>query len=335
MNPLTLALLNLVLRIKLGRARPPRQPPSGSPVTLPPDRLKIAAVQWNAEPVAAVEDWTQRIERLFEEASRSHCHLLVFPEYLPLSLLGAIMPDGVSAGTLTDAAVQSWLRSLGPVTYRFWHRWMAALSRKYQMVTVAGSGLMIQNGRLLNAAVIFDKDGRERVCQPKWHILPDEARWGISPGDAGPAEPMQPWGLTAVVCNDATYYESFRMAAQAGARVVAVPIADPEARYTEGKGRRGCFSRVQDVPMVGIVAASTGRLFGMRLTGKAGIYLPAEMTPDGSGVLAESELPAGEGLVSAVVSLSQLDEYRKRHDARFPVPPPEFLEALYQFEEDR
>ncbi len=332
-NAATRAGLALWLRLKLARdvPRPSSSPPK---TTLPTDRVKIAAVQWNADPVRRVQDWSERVQALFRQASRTHCHLLVFPEYLPLSLLGAVMPSTNAVNTLTDTTIRALLRSLAPATFRHWYRWMSALSRQYRIVTVAGSGLTVHRGQLVNVAVGFDADGVERMWQPKWHPLPDELRWGVAKGQPRPLDVLNPWGLCTMVCNDASYYESFRMAEALQVRIATVPIADPDPRYTEGKARRGCFSRVQDVPMVGVVAASTGRLFGLRLTGKAGIYLPAELTPDGTGVLAESSHPVGEGIVSAVVSLTQVEEFQRDYQARHPVPPPEFLEALYQFEED-
>ncbi|MCL5116717.1 MAG: hypothetical protein M1272_06170 [Firmicutes bacterium] len=335
MNPFTRLFMGVLLRAKLSRHAPPVGSPSDGALPLPQDRIKIGAVQWNAEPVRRVDEWTRRVEDLFREASRVHCHLLVFPEYLPLSLLGALMPDGTGAHTLTDATIQSVLRTTAPALQRFWLKWMSALSRQHHLVTVAGSGLMVRHGRLQNVAVIFDKDGQIIGQQPKLHVLPDETRWGIAAGDTLSQPSLPPWGVTSIVCNDATYFETFRMAAAQGARIIAVPIADPEARYTVGKARRGCFSQVQDVPMVGVVSAATGRLFGLRLSGKAGIYLPAELTPDGSGVLAESDLPIGEGLVSAVVSLNQLAAFQAERVARHPLPPEDFLQALYHVEEDR
>jgi predicted amidohydrolase len=331
-NGVTQLMLKAWLAWRL-RDEPPHSSPGSDPwAPMPVDRVKIGAVQWNATPVKRAQDWLDRVEHLFREAQRAHCHLLVFPEYIALSLLGVIMPEDQSAQVLTDETIRTLLRTLGPVTYRYWYRWMRWMSRQYRMVTVAGSALTVVRHQLVNATVIFNAEGEECLWQPKFHPMAAERRWGVSPGAERMARPYRPWGLTAVVCHDATYFETFRMAEALGARIVAVPIADPEVRYTEGKARRGCFSRVQDVPVIGVVAANTGQLFGVRLTGKAGIYVPAPLSFDGSGVLAESPHPHGEGLITAVISLSQLEAYRRQHEAQFPMPPASFLDALYQFE---
>lgn len=333
MNIATRLIVSALLRVKLARAgTPPAE--QKAPTPPPPDRIKIGAVQWLADPVGDVNRWTERVESLFQAARDAHCHLIVFPEYLPLSLLGLIVPETSGTHTLTDATIEGVLKAVAPPTSQFWLRWMAAFARKYGMAVVAGSGLVATRGRLYNQAVWLDPSGRVVGRQDKLHPLPQEQQWGIMPGIEGLVGPSPPWGLFAMVCHDATYFESFRMAVHRGANVIAVPIADPESRYTEGKARRGCFSAVQDVPSIGVVSAATGRLFGMRLTGKAGIYLPAPLTEDGSGIVAESAQPVGEGLVTGVVSLSRLKEYRRAHLERFPVPPPDYMDALYQSEED-
>ncbi len=333
MNIVTRSTMRGLLRLKLARAgTPPAE--QAAPTPLPPDRIKIGAVQWTADPVGDATGWTERVEALFQAARNAHCHLLVFPEYLPLSLLGLIVPETSGAHTLTDSTIEGVLKAIAPPTYQFWLTWMAAFARKYGLTVVAGSGLYVRRGRLFNQVVWIDARGRVLGRQAKLHPLPQEQQWGIRPGVDGLAEPSPPWGLFAMVCNDATYFETFRMATRRGAHLIAVPIADPDSRYTEGKARRGCFSAVQDVPCIGVVSAATGRLFGMRLTGKAGIYLPAPLTPDGSGILAESSQPVGEGLVTGVVSLSRLQEYRRAHLERFPVPPSDYMDALYQNEED-
>lgn len=334
MSPVSHHLAGALLRVKLARSAPPLLD-AAPRMPLPPDRIKIGAVQWDVSPVQRAEDWTRRLESIFQLAHDTHCHLLVFPEYMPVSLLGTIVPEGTGAHTLTDATVRALLRALGPITYRFWLRWMTALSRHYGLVTVAGSGLVVRQGRLLNEAVVVGPDGAVWSRQAKLHLMADEARWGIQPGDGPLSDPVAPWGLMPLVCNDATYFESFRMAAHKDTQIVAVPIADPDARYTVGKARRGCFSQVQDVPMVGVVGAATGRLFGLRLTGRAGIYLPAPLTADGSGVAAESLQAVGEGLTTAVVSLTRLRSYQGEHRARHPIPPADFMESLYHLEEDR
>lgn len=320
---------------RLHNDRPPVRAILTPSTALPADRVKIAAVQWNAEPVQTPQEWSIRIRQLFGQAAQSHCHLIVFPKYLPLSLLGCIMPANAAVSTFTDATIQTLLRSLAPSVFRHWHRWMAHLSRQYGMMCVAGTGLTVDGGRLINVAVAFNPDGTTALWQPQWHLRSDEVRWGVAPGSAQPPDVAAPWQLGVVVCHDANYFESFRMVEAGGARIVAVPTADPQARYVEGKARRGCFSRVQDVPMVGVVAASTGRLFGLRLTGKAGIYLPSDLTPDRTGVMAESPYPVGEGIVTAVVSIQELTDFRKRRRAETAALPAEFLDALYQFKGDR
>lgn len=333
MNPFTRLVLRALLDYKLARQQP--TPAAAAPLPpLPSDHVKVAAVQWDGSPVNHVDEWVKRLSEVFARASASRVHLIVFPEYLPLSLLGCIMPTTVGAHTLTDSSVGLLLRSLSPSINKFWIRWMSHFARQYRITTVAGTSLFLERGQLLNMALTFDLEGRECRRQAKWHLLPQEKSWGIASGSGRLTAPLNPLGLSTWVCNDASYFESFRLSEHQGARIVAVPIADPEARYTEGKARRGCFSRVQDVPFIGVVGALTGNLFGIRLTGKAGIYVPIEISPQGTGIIAESPTAVGEGLVIGSVSLKSLEDFRQQHHQQFPVPDAEFMNALYHVEED-
>jgi len=308
---------------------------AASMVSMPRDRVKIAAVQWSADPVLRPREWSSRVESLFRQAAEAHCHLIVFPEYVALSLLGVMGVGEATTASLTDSTIATLMKAFSNPLEEHWSAWMTAMARRYRLVTHAGSCLALTPGGVVNQALVIDGQGRRALRQSKWHPLPEERRWGVQQGAMELPTILAPWGLASLICNDATYFESFRIVAHQGAQIACVPIADPDPRYTEGKARRGCFSAVQDVPMVGVVAASTGRLFGLRLTGKAGIYLPAPLTSDGSGIAGESPRPVGEGLVTAVVSLNQLRDYQAIHSAQHPVPPSDFMDALYQFEEGR
>jgi predicted amidohydrolase len=202
---------------------------------------------------------------------------------------------------------------------------MQVLAQHYHILTVAGSGITEIRGTLFNQSVVISVEGAILAEQPKMHLFAFEQDWGISAGDLVRQEGT-PWNLYAIVCNDATYFESFRMVRHLGADLVAVPVADPEPNYSESKAMRGTWARVQETPVAGIVGAGTGSLFGFACTGKAGIYLPAELTPDGSGILAQSPTPLGEGLVSAVIDLETLHAFQQKTK----IMPPGPWHTLYQ-----
>lgn len=281
-------------------------------------RPRIGAVQFRLDPVESADAWQCRLAAIFQRAVEAHLDILVFPEDMPMPLLGVVRrwlpPSRIPPH---PAQVKAFLTVLSPIAYRHWRTVMQSLAGHFGILTVAGSGMTAQGGILYNQAVVISAGGEIIAEQPKMHVFAFERDWGVEPGpltrqDAGS------WPLYAVVCNDATYYETFRMVRHLGADLVAVPIADPEAQYSENKARRGTWARVQETPVCGIVGAGTGLLFGFPLSGKAGIYLPAELTGDGSGVLAESLDPYGEGLVTATVDLEALHDFQGN---RLHLPP--------------
>ncbi len=292
------------------------------------DRVRVAVVQFSLDPVVEPLLWLNRVTECFRQASAQQADIIVFGEDLASPLLGVLqrfVPKSATAGPLRD--LTPWLRALSPVAYQFWYRTMKVLSHRFGMTTVAGSAMTWHQGQLLNVGVTFDPTGREIAWQPKIHLLPMEVALGMTPGSDLQAQVLDPWPLVTLVCNDATFYESFRMARLQGALLVAVPIADPEPRYSVDKARRGTWARVQETPSAGLVGASTGNLFGIPLTGKAGIYVPRELTSDGSGVLVESEHHLGDQVSLGELDLSALADLQEK-SAPWPLTSP-WLDTVY------
>jgi predicted amidohydrolase len=306
---------SLWLRTVVGWARRaiswPR--PFDEPVTWTRSRFPVAAVQWRARPVARVEDFVEQVGGAVREARRLGAALLVFPEDLALQLLGLLTErvGGARPADLEPAAVGRRLAAWAPLVEPLYLEIMRAWAVAAGMAVVAGSSVgRSPTGPLNNRTWFIDPRGRLQGPQPKLHPIALERAWGIEPGRALMARP-EGWPVAAFVCNDATFFETYRMAEHLGAEVVAVPIADPDPHYTVAKARRGAWARSQETGLASVVAALTGELFGLSLTGKAGVYVPAGLTPDGSGVLAESPEPVGAGLVLATLDLDALERYRR------------------------
>lgn len=295
----------------------------------PTDLLTVAAVQWRLDPIEDLGSWIQRIDDMFREATRQGASLIVFPEEMTLSLFGLLLgtrtPDDIGDASL----IKSLLKALAPVAFDFWQLSMARMSRHYGIITVAGSGITVHQGRLLNVALTFGPDGSLWSRQPKLHLLSLEVLWGMEAGPGLVQQHLGPFGLMTLVCHDATYFESFRMLETRGALVAAVPVADPEAHYSEDKARRGTWARVQETPMLGVVSAGTGHVFGYDFTGRAGIYLPSPLTHESSGVVAESPEAMGEHLLVASADLRTLREYRVSRDRHLVIPSEAWHQRMY------
>lgn len=290
--------------------------------------VRVAVVQFTLDPVSEPLWWLDRITECFRQATEQRADIIVFGEDLASSLFGVLqrfLPQSATAGPLRD--LTPWLKALSPVAHRYWYRTMKILSQRFAITTVAGSAMTWHDRQLLNVGVTFDPAGREIAWQPKIHLLPMEVALGMSPGDDLRDQVLDPWPLITLVCNDATFYESFRMARLKGALLVAVPIADPEPHYSVDKARRGTWARVQETPSAGLVGASTGNLFGIPLTGKAGIYVPRALTPDGTGVLVESEHDTGDQVSVGCLDLAALADLQEK-SVPWPLTTP-WLDTVY------
>ena len=291
----------------------------GGPVAWRRDALVVAAVQWDMRPIASVADWTARLVLQCDQATRAGAALLVFPEYIGLSLMGLLSEHralrNASPQQLTPAEVGARLKAWAPTVVPLYRTVFSRLAAAYGVTVVAGSTLVEHGDRMENLAHVFGPDGRLLATQPKLHLLATEASWGVVPGTrlapiSGPI-PVQP-----VVCYDASFFETYRMARTHGAELIAVPIADPDPDYGEAKARRGAWARTQESGLVSVVGAGTGELYGTLFTGKAAVYAPMAETPAGDGVLAESPRPDGEGVVVATLDLDRLAAHREK----LPVP---------------
>lgn len=283
-------------------------------------QLVVAGVQWRMEPVRALDAWVDRLMAMLDEAHHLGAALVVFPEDMATPLLG-LLTERVgtpSAAQLSDAEVGERLRAWADAVAPVYRDIFGYLARLYGLVIVAGSQLATVRGRFHNQALVFGPDGRLVHRQPKLHPLPLERRWGVDPGTEWHRVPGVTLPLGVAVCHDASFFETFRLAAAQGVELMAIPIADPDPDWREAKARRGAWARTQESGLPTVVGAGTGSLYGLTLTGKAGVYVPRELTADGSGVRAESEHPVGEGLSAGVLDLEQLAAFRA--EARSGMP---------------
>lgn len=113
------------------------------------------------------------------------------------------------------------------------------------------------------------------------------------------------------VCMDATYFETFIMAAQKGAEIVILPIANME-EYNLWRALRGIWARVQESYVYGAKASLNGWIGGIHFTGKAGIFAPIDITENEDGIIAISPHYEGDCITTAYLDIQKLYETRKK-----------------------
>jgi len=295
--------------------------------------VRAGAVQLQWQICEKAEDYADLIYDHVRMAVAEGAELIAFPEDVASMIVG-VMPgigpmlrDRSLAEALgqvgEDVRVADLFRILGRATRRIYETTFQTLAEGYGVHIAAGSAVLpLPDARVLNIGYLFTPDG-QILHQPKCHLLPMEADWGLGAGEDLEVFDTAVGRLGIPVCMDATFFETFRILRGLGAEVVVVPSADPTYPYSNWKALRGIWPRVQETQVFGVQSALVGDVLGMRLTGHAGIYAPLPITEHGDGCVAVSAEPEGEDLVVADLDIAALRRYRTEH-------PLQLNAALYE-----
>lgn len=153
------------------------------------------------------------------EAAASGARIVVLPELTPS---GYVFADAAEARSLSEPAD-------GP-TAAAWHDLAAA----HQIVIAGGFSELGADGRLYNSAMLVDPSGVRAVYR-KVHLWDAEADF-FTPGDKPPPVVGTGYGaISMMICYDAEFPEWVRMAALAGADLLAVPTNWPAEPIPAGE----------------------------------------------------------------------------------------------------
>ncbi len=305
--------------------------PARPATEIKPGLIRAAAIQVELQlfknPLHYVDEMHRRTREAVEEGAR----LVAFPEYNNLPLLGLLpgfdkmeeayrkkendskpKKDDKSEEEIGLAEVFYYMSpAVQPLVETLFSRLAAA----YNIYIMAGSYGLADNSRVINRSFLFGPDGLLIGSQGKVHLTLMEAEWNLKRDSAFSVYDTPLGRLALPVCMDATYYETFRILEQKGADIVLLPIADIE-KYNYWLALRGIWPRVQESQLYGIKSALVGRIAGLSLTGRAGIYAPLEITPRQDGVLAEVESYNRESMAIADLDLEALHSLRRSHPWR-------------------
>ncbi|MCL4516206.1 MAG: nitrilase [Firmicutes bacterium] len=289
---------------------------------LPARRIRVASVQMRLELVGSATQYAEKIYRLTREAVERGAQLIVFPEYTGIPLVGFLPGlEKLAAGTTMQGALDTMVggdvkaadvfRVLAPAVRRIYETTFAELSRRFGVYIIAGSAVLPdETGEVRNYGHFFGPDGLLIGRQAKVHLMPEEAAWGLSPGEGFQVFDTLLGRIALPVCMDATYFETFWIVAQAGAEMVAIPSANPEP-YNLWMALRGIWPRVQESQVIGIGSSMVGEFMGLAFTGRSSVLAPLELTPDRTGVIAQAATFDQEEVVVADVDLGALAQLRQ------------------------
>jgi predicted amidohydrolase/ribosomal protein S18 acetylase RimI-like enzyme len=176
-------------------------------------RIRVASVQYKVRPVSSFDDFAKHCEFFIDTAGDYHCDFVIFPEILTEQLLSLVHADRPG-----EAA-----RGLDQFTERYIEFFRDA-AIKYCVNIIAGSHMVVEEGKLYNVAFLFHRDGHVSR-QRKLHITPAEERWwGTSPGSQLEVFDTDRVKVAILICYDVEFPELARIAASKGAKILFVPF---------------------------------------------------------------------------------------------------------------
>ncbi|GLV58875.1 amidohydrolase [Dictyobacter sp. S3.2.2.5] len=252
----------------------------------PISQYRVAAIQY--EPTFGEKEKNiLDLLRLAEDAATHDARLIVLPE---MATTGYCWISGEEIAPYTEPIP-------GPTTERF-----QALASKYACYIALGlPEVDVATQVYYNSMVLLGPDGVVGVYR-KVHLDIGDPRWARD-GDLGFPVWDTPIGrLSALICGDARYFESARIAALQGADVLLFPTNSVE----ESCPSSWWMARAFENQLYVIAANRYGRERGVQFRGGSCV-----INPDGS---IQDFLEEGEGIVYGEVDLQRCRDKRWLHE---------------------
>jgi predicted amidohydrolase len=306
-------------------------------------RIKVCAVQQEIQLIKNYKQYVDRMIGFVEQGVKEGAQLIVFPEYNGALILGMLpliktiietnakrskhIPSGVAIDKTTNMSIDiaEILSILTPFLLDIFKTTFSELASHFGVYIMSGSIMVAGGDSIYNRAFLFKPDGGIVGSQDKLHLVMMEKTMGMSMGEELSVFNTSIGKLAFPICMDATYFETFKAAKDKGAHIVMIPIANME-EYLDYFALRGIWPRVQESGVYGIKSALVGDLYGMKFTGKAGIFAPLILSPEGDGILKLSETYDRDELVVCDLDLNLIESY---YDPYFSDQNSEFFNKYF------
>ncbi|MFN8304184.1 MAG: carbon-nitrogen hydrolase family protein [Saprospiraceae bacterium] len=179
-------------------------------------QLTLATAQYPITAFRDFSEWQQHTARWVEEAARQGARLLLFPEYGAMELT-SLLPETMQRDLKQQVRGLDDLRAGVVAHYEM-------LARRWQIVLVAPSLPVIENGRVLNRACVFSAAGLAGY-QDKWFMTRfEDEEWGVEA--AAPVLSLfeTEWGAFGIqICYDVEFPLGAGLLGAAGANLILAP----------------------------------------------------------------------------------------------------------------
>ena len=284
---------------------------------------KVAAVQLKFFRAQSVADLEARLVAAIQPAVDEGAQLVVLPQHVGLTLLGAA---GAGADPLPV------LRQKGKALLRAFEETSAELAARFNVWLIPGSIIGADGESLVAQSYLVAPDGRITGRQRQTHLGAHEKAWDLARGDSLDVYDTPVGRIGLVLGEDVRYPEVSRILTLQGATIL-IHIGALPAPFDEQARLASLWREVQSNQVFGIEACLVGECLGQAYAGPSSILAPVEMTEGGQGILAQAVTTDGEQAVLADLDFDALqkvvDGYHIFHYFNYDLYTREFPQAYH------
>jgi predicted amidohydrolase len=271
----------------------------------PPERVRVASVQFEMRRIANLEEFEERITYYTRVASEYGAQFVVFPELYTLQTL-SLAPSLLGPKEAIEA--------LTAYTPRF-EALLKDISVRYRINVIGGTHVTrLASGDIRNIAYAALRDGSLHR-QEKIHATPSErSYWGVSGGRENKVIDTDCGPIGIAICYDSEFPEQVRHLVDQGAMMLFVPFCTDD-RNGYLRVRYCCAARAIENQIYVVMSGVCGNLPNVGNMdvhyAQGAILTPCDLPFAWNGIRAEAE-PNVETMIVADVSLDDLTEARLR-----------------------
>ena len=266
----------------------------------------VASAQYPISQHVDLADWQRHIENWVADAAASGAGLLLFPEYGAMELVSILSLDIQQDIFLQVAAMNGFVESFCQI--------FADLARQYNVVIVAPSLPVIDDGKHHNRVFVFSNKGLVGYQDKFFMTRFENEEWGIQSAPKVLTVFEAAWGKFGIqICYDIEFGLGSQLLCSAGASLILVPSCTETIRGAT-RVHVGARARALENQAYTVVSQTVGNATWSPAVDINYGYAAYYSTPDKGlpeeGIIA-AEIPQKEGWLVQELDFSKIDEVRQ------------------------
>ena len=276
-------------------------------VPKPAMTVKIATAQYPITRHTSFNDWEQHMELWIAEGVTQGAELLLFPEYGAMEMTSLFSDD-------TRADIRQQVVELNALNDQFCAV-LADLAKKYQVIIVAPSIPVIEDGKKVNRVYVFSIFGLIGYQDKFFMTRFENEEWGIESGNKVLSVFETSWGSFGIqICYDVEFSVGSQLLAQAGALVIFAPSCTETIRGAT-RVHIGARARALENQIYTVVSQTVGNALWSPAVdinyGFAAFYSTPDQNLPEEGIIS-TMTPQKEGWLVEELDFQKIDDVRKR-----------------------